>query len=99
MPAFFAASASDLPTAFAWSVFEPDVGDALPARRRQRASRLVVDQLRADTPVRAEHDQARPLRGARDLAAHAAMAAHTRLALREDAHARFPTFLRTCSPA
>ena len=82
MPAFFAASASALPTAFACSVFEPEALDALSSSRRRACARLVVDQLGADPAVRAEHGEARPLGRAGDLAANAAVAAHARLALR-----------------
>src|SRR5262249_42072975 len=68
-----------------------------PARGRKCAACLVVDELGEDTPVRAEHDEARPLGRARHLAAHAPVTAETCLA-NGRAHALFPTFLRTCSP-
>src|SRR5687767_4389228 len=64
-----------------------------------RAAGVVIDQLRADAAVRAEDRHARALRGASDLGAHATPAAKPLLALGGDAHARLPTFLRTCSPA
>src|SRR5918992_1946268 len=37
---------------------------------RDRTPRVVVDQLGIDVLVRPEHDQPRPIRGARDLLAH-----------------------------
>ena len=57
----------------------------------------VVDQLGEDAPVGAKHCETRALRGTRHLAADAAMPAESRFARRQRAHARLPTFLRTCS--
>src|SRR5204863_7372449 len=65
----------------------------------KRLARVVVDELGEDAAVRAEDRQARTLRVAADLAAHAAMPALTQLANGDLAHARFPTFLRTYSPS
>ena len=85
-----AASASALPTAAACSVFEPDILPSEVQPAEASVGGLVVDELREDAAVRAENDEARPLGRAGDLPADAAMAAHARLALREDAHARLP---------
>ena len=59
----------------------------------------VVDELRADAAVRAEHGQPRPLCGAAHLRAHPTAAAQPRLWLRLDGHARLPTFRWTYSPS
>ena len=80
MPAFLAASASALPTSRAWSVLSP----LKPLSPTQLAPAIVlpvvvVDELREDAAVRAEHREARPLGGAGDLAAHAAMTAQRAL--------------------
>src|SRR3954451_10043650 len=72
----------------------------LEARRgRNRPAGGVVDELRIDPLVRAVHGEARALRVAGDLLAHAAMTALAQLLLGAHAHARLPTFRTTCSPA
>src|SRR5262249_46228804 len=68
-----------------------------PARGRERAAGAVVDELGEEALVGAEGGEAGPLGRARPLAADAAMPAKTCFARRRSAHARFPTFLRTCS--
>src|SRR5262249_5160497 len=73
--------------------------DRDPARAGERLAVRVVDELREDPAVRAEDREARPLRRALDLPAHAAVAALARLAGGQGAHARFPTFRRTNSPS
>src|SRR3954471_16692654 len=70
-----------------------------PRRGGERAPRVVVDQLREDTAVRAKNEHARTVGRAADLPAHAAVAAEARFASRKGAHARFPTFRRTYSPS
>ena len=100
MPAFLALAARRLPTSAAWALLAPlkllgrliQVAEAsvLPAR--------VVDELRRDAAVGAEYDQARPLGRAGDLLAHAPVTADASFACSESAHARLPTFRRTCSP-
>ena len=70
-----------------------------PRRRGDGAAGVVVGELREDAAIRAEHLQARTLRGAADLAAHAAVPALTQLTGGDLAHALFPTFLRTYSPS
>ena len=72
-------------------------GQTGPPRRRDRPSGVVVDQLGEDPSVRAEDDEPRPLGRSRDLAANTAMPPDPGLALRENTHARLPTFRRTCS--
>ena len=101
MPAFFAAAASCLPTSAACSVLLP-LNDFFSASQRAAASvlpRQVVDELGLDALVRAEHDEARPLGGAGDLAAHAPVAAQACLRVTVRGYARFPTFRRTYSPS
>src|SRR6185312_6437437 len=71
----------------------------VPVDRRQRAPRHVVDQLRADAAVGAEHRDPRALRRARDLRANATAPFEPALGLGDDAHARLPTFLWTYSPS
>src|SRR5450830_236256 len=72
---------------------------ARPDRRGERASALVIHELRRDAPIGAEDNQARPLGRAGDLPAHAPMAAHTGFAVAEaTTHALLPTFRRTYSP-
>src|SRR5437867_3453499 len=80
----------------ALEVLQPD-----PARPGEGAAARVVDELREDAPVRAEHREARALRRAGDLAAHAAMPAQAHVARGANSrpHARFPTFRRTYSPS
>src|ERR1700722_18772388 len=84
---------SDLPRAL------PPLLQANPARRGERLAVRIVDELGEHALVRAEDGQPGPLRGTRDLAAHAAVPAEPGLAYRGRAHARFPTFRRTCSPS
>src|ERR1700731_1678752 len=57
-----------------------------PVHGRQRTSGRVVDQLRGDPLVGAEHRDARPARGARDLRAHPAASLEPALAPRHHAH-------------
>mgnify|MGYP002682615325 CR=1 FL=1 len=59
----------------------------------------VVDELRGDAAVGAEHREARPLGRAGDLGPHPPAAAQALLGLRGDAHARFPTFRAPYSPS
>src|SRR4051812_35710575 len=70
-----------------------------PRHRRQRVAGEVVDELGVDAAVGAEHRDARALGGADDLRPHAAAALEARLALRDDGHARLPTFRATYSPS
>src|SRR5439155_19962145 len=65
----------------------------------QRMAALVVDELREDTTIGPEHADARARRGADDLRPHAAAALEALRRLREDRHARFPTFRATYSPS
>src|SRR5664280_518129 len=74
------------------------LGQARPGGGGKRTSALVVHELGRDAPVGAEDSQARPLGRAGDLAAHAPMAANACFTCSESAHARLPTFRRTCSP-
>src|SRR5207245_940977 len=74
-------------------------GQFLPRRSGERAAGIVVDELGEDALVRAEDEQARTLRGAADLAAHPAVATQASFTSCRLAHARLPTFLRTCSPS
>src|SRR5206468_1039137 len=71
----------------------------IPVDRRQRAARDVIDELRRDAAVGAEHRHARALRRALDLRAHTATPFEPLLSLREDGHARFPTLRWTYSPS
>src|SRR5579885_2448013 len=66
-----------------------------PRGGRDGAAGVVVDELREDAAVRAEDDETRPLRAAADLAAHAAVAAQTRLAHGQARHASRPSSERT----
>ena len=61
--------------------------------------REVVDELGVDAAVRPEHGDARALGGAGDLRPHAPAALEARLGLRDDGHARLPTFRATYSPS
>src|SRR6266511_1824707 len=70
-----------------------------PAGGREGLALEVVDELRLDATVGAEHDQAGTLGGAEDLGAYAAVATIACVADGERAHARFPTFRRTYSPS
>ena len=90
-----------MPTSDACSDLSPlnDVGSPIHEAAATVLPGIVVDELREDAAVRAEDEQARTLGCAADLAADAPMAAKTRLACRELAHARFPTFRRTNSPS
>jgi hypothetical protein len=65
----------------------------------QRVAEIVVDELREQPAVGAEHRDARALRGAADLRADAALALEAALLLGGNGHARFPTFLATYSPS
>ena len=97
MPAFFADSASALPTAFACSVFEPE--PSTPFQVAEASVRPDSSSISWALIPRFERKTARRglLGRSGDLPAHAPVTAHARLALRENRHARFPTFLRTCS--
>src|SRR5438874_7979795 len=70
-----------------------------PAHRGQRVARGVVDQLRAQASVGAEHRYARPGGGARDLRPHSAAAPQAPAVSAEQRHARLPTLRDTCSPS
>src|SRR3954447_4773507 len=65
----------------------------------QRVAALVVDELGEDAPVGPEDADARARGGPDDLRAHAAAALEALRRLREDRHARFPTFRATYSPS
>src|SRR3954451_14291483 len=70
-----------------------------PVDGRERAARVVVDELGEDPAVGAEHGDARPLGGAGDLGADATAALEAPLGGGDEAHARLPTFLATYSPS
>src|SRR5580704_6523107 len=70
-----------------------------PVDRGDRASGVVVDELREDAAIRAEHGDARALGGAADLGPDAPAALQALGGLGHDGHARLPTFLATYSPS
>src|SRR4051794_30368188 len=70
-----------------------------PRDGREGAAGRVVDELRHDAPVGAEHGDARALRRARDLGTDAAAALEALGGLGNDRHARLPTFRATYSPS
>src|SRR5690349_17276471 len=70
-----------------------------PRDRGQRGPVDVVDELRHDAPVGAEHGDARALRRARDLRTDAPAPLEALGGLGGDAHARLPTFRATYSPS
>src|SRR3954447_4256094 len=69
-----------------------------PLDRRDRATRIVVDELGEHAAVGAEHRDPGTLRGAVHLRADATAALEALRRLRENRHARFPTFRATYSP-
>src|SRR5579884_3554130 len=70
-----------------------------PARGRERAAGVVVDQLREDPARGAEHRDPRALGAAADLGADPAAALQAPRRLGQHGHARLPTFRATYSPS
>src|SRR5579875_2193151 len=70
-----------------------------PGDRSQRVPGAVVDQLREDAAVGAEHRDPWALGAAADLRAHAATATQAALVGAHHRHARLPTLRATCSPS
>src|SRR3954469_16402668 len=70
-----------------------------PVDGRERAARVVVDELGEDPPVGAEHRDARALGGAAHLRADPAAALEALGGPGRDGHARLPTFRATYSPS
>ena len=100
MPAAFARSASSAPARLARVGFAERAQLGLePGDGGERAAGDVVDELRGEAAVGAEHGDARAVGGARDLRAHAAAALEAALLLGEDGHARLPTLRCTYSPS
>ncbi len=96
MPAAFARSPTSLPTCFAAStvaVAPPRSSASIVDALATRAAGDVVDRLHVDVLVRTEHREARPLGGAHDLLAHAAVPPLAVLGLGEP-HANDPLLLR-----
>src|SRR3954451_13668365 len=69
-----------------------------PLDRRDRATRVVVDELGEHAAVGAEHRDPGTLGGAVHLRADATAALEALRGLRENGHARLPTFRATYSP-
>src|SRR5579884_2373974 len=70
-----------------------------PAHRRQGAAAVIVDQLREDPAVGAEHADPRALGATAHLRADATTALQALRRFRQHRHARLPTFLATYSPS